>query len=91
MLTADLRVNGVLVAHVYIRNLMDRVGQVDTYAFEIYRPESGVIKTGTVTHNRDNGAEDLIVKVLTDTDEEDDSSTEFRYGASAPMDIKKGV
>ena len=90
MLTADLRVNGVLVAHVYIRNLLDREGSLDTYTFEIYRPESGVIRTGTVMHDRDRGAEEVIVKVLTDQDEEDDSK-EYRYGARAPMDLKKGV
>ena len=90
MLTADLKVNGVLIAHVYIRNLVDRVGLLDKYAFELYRPESGIIKTGTVTHNRDRGAEELIVKVLTEQDDEDDSK-EYRYGATAPMDVKAGV
>ena len=64
MLTADIRVNGILVSYLYIVNekMEDEKGRY-RYRFERYEPDSEIVK-GEVCHKREDGALVLIKKVI---------------------------
>ena len=71
MLTAELRVNCGLIGHIYIVNEKD-LGY-DTfntcqYRYEYYELDKE-IKRGRVVHDRDEGALELIKKVIEDIEE----------------------
>lgn len=63
MLTVELRVNGMLVSHLYIRRAKTD-GDTSTYSVEAYRPSDGVIWRGEVEHDRELGAEVLVHRAL---------------------------
>ena len=76
MLTAEIKINGVMIAHVYAVNkgLVPRTtekkahpfcGEFCTYAYEYYRPEHTVIR-GKVEHFRPNGAAALLKEICED-------------------------
>jgi len=68
MLTAEIRVNGMLIKHIYIQNKGVTPGFNDIYQYyyEVTNVGEGKegIKTGFVSHSRSKGAFVLIDKVL---------------------------
>jgi len=62
MLTAEIKVDGNTIAHIYAVKDGDTVGELRDYVFEYYRPERGVIK-GKVRHHRPNGAVALLKEI----------------------------
>jgi hypothetical protein len=79
MLTADIRINGALIGHIYCVNEKtinppgdDRFHPVPIvtskwyeYSYEYYRPGEGIIK-GAVQHYRPNGAAALLKEICED-------------------------
>jgi hypothetical protein len=61
----EIRVNAALVGYVYARNLAREVRPGEyLYKYEYYRPESGQVETGEITHKREDGIETLAYKIL---------------------------
>jgi len=63
MLTAEIKVNGSLIAHMYIVNEGSFDGENAKYRYEIYHPDDGIIK-GKMSHVRSDGALELIRLIL---------------------------
>lgn len=65
MLTVELRINGALISHVYGRQVEgpDENGE-HLYDCEIYRVESGEVRNVSVRHNRGDGLEALVTRIL---------------------------
>jgi hypothetical protein len=63
--SVEIRMNTLLVGYVYARRLAHEV-QPDEYLYkyEYYRPESGQVETGEITHKREDGIETLAYKIL---------------------------
>ena len=69
MLTADLKINGVLISHVYIvrdRNapLFPADNDELRYHFELYKPGTTEVFAGDISHRYGDGGEELVRKVL---------------------------
>ena len=72
MITAEIKVNGVMIAHVYVVNqgaasLDPDVDGLCEYHYEYYRPEHSVIR-GKAEHFRPNGAAALLKEVFEDVE-----------------------
>jgi hypothetical protein len=69
MISAEIKVNGTMVGHIYARNistpevLESGVG-LNLYHWEYYKPENRIAKRGKVSHERQDGIEKLISKIL---------------------------
>ena len=68
MITAEIKVNGAMIAHVYAVNqgeasILPEVKDMCFYTYEYYRPEHTVIR-GKVTHFRPNGAAALLKEIF---------------------------
>jgi len=67
-LTAEIKINGQLIRHLYIENISPVLPQDDTdlfiYKFTATDTITGNSKRGTVTHHRRQGATKLIELVL---------------------------
>jgi len=63
MLTADIRINGALIGHLYILNVGLREDDKTGYKIEYYEP-GNEIKRGFVLHDRQEGASVLVQKAL---------------------------
>ena len=80
MLTAEIKINGAMIGHVYARNVClamncdglpgDRK-HVCRYVYEYYEVESRKIVNGEVRHNRNDGIRKLISLILLDADKGD--------------------
>ena len=65
MLTAEIKVNGCLILHVYVHNTGEMVGNGYRYEWHVYDVgKAQVIDRGTVYHELADGAYALIAKVL---------------------------
>ncbi len=67
MLSVELKVNGVMVGHIYARNITstEKLVGLNLYHCEYYRPETRKVSKGKVSHNREDGIEILVGKILT--------------------------
>lgn len=63
MLTSEVRVNGALLGHLYMVNLMVRHGSKMLYSVEYYKTGTGTFKT-EVLHDPDDGAEALLLNAM---------------------------
>jgi hypothetical protein len=67
MLTAEIKINGILIGHLYIHNevkeFIDPDG-IHPYSAEYYEVGSGEIKRALLPHRRSDGALTLIAKVI---------------------------
>jgi hypothetical protein len=63
MFSAEIRINGNLIGQIYGHNLTEQVKGKDSYAWEYYRPVTGLVK-GIVLHRRDEGIEKLLTLIL---------------------------
>lgn len=62
MLTAEIKVNGVLIGHMYVVNEYMHDDEA-SYRWEYYEPDGGLTKGVGLTHKRSDGAVALIAKV----------------------------
>lgn len=67
MFTAEIRINGVLISHVYGRNLRELPSGITEYEFECYTIETRRVRKGTVQHLPREGIEVLVAKILNPT------------------------
>lgn len=65
MITAEIRINGQFLGHVYCVNEEGDPDDWCDYSYEYYRPEQGLIK-GEVRHFRPNGAAALLKEIFED-------------------------
>jgi hypothetical protein len=67
MLTAEIKINGALIVHIYAVNEreLNDIGETK-YRYEIYRPDSP-IRTGEVHHLYGDGAASLIHCIIEDS------------------------
>ncbi len=67
MISVELKVNGVMVGHIYARNItpVDKLVGLNLYHCEYYRPEKRKVSKGKVSHKREDGIEKLVGKILT--------------------------
>lgn len=67
MLSAELKVNGVLVAHLYGHNkgFTDPDGNY-VYFWELYEVGKSKVSSGTLTHSRPDGLIVLVQKMLSE-------------------------
>lgn len=63
MFTAEIRVNGTLVAHLYGRNVGES-GELHKYDYEYYQTAEGGLKMGSVIHDQEDGIAALVSKIL---------------------------
>lgn len=65
MITAEIRVNGALIAHLYARNYSSTLTdpEVCLYSWEYYQV-GGETRRGVVQHRRSDGHAALLAKVL---------------------------
>lgn len=63
MLTAEIKINGVLIGHIYIVNEYTNADGDASYRWEYYEPDGGLTKGAGLTHKRSDGAVALIAKV----------------------------
>ena len=66
MMSVEIKVNTVLIGHIYLRNIKHLDFDKYEYVYHYYKPETGGILKGAITHNRGDGAEVLINKILKD-------------------------
>ena len=67
MITTEIRINGIMIGHVYCTNkgeIQNMPGRY-LYAYEYYRPDEGKIIKGEVFHKREDKAERLLQIILT--------------------------
>lgn len=66
MLTCEIKVNGIMIHHIYINNRAEsmHVDESKTpYYYEVYTPGRS-LKSGNLIHNKGTGSLALIKKVL---------------------------
>lgn len=63
MLTAEIKINGALISHIYVVNEGEIVGDNSEYRYEIYHPDEKILK-GKVKHFRSKGALELVRLIL---------------------------
>lgn len=66
MMTAEIRINGSMISHIYIRNISSEfsVDGMNLYKYEYYQPETGEVKTGEIKFKRDKGALTLVRDII---------------------------
>lgn len=68
MITAEIRINSILILHVYAHRLDDRDNPRDDglneYYYRIYSIETGKAQSGTVLHRYSHGAHGLIERLM---------------------------
>ena len=64
MFTVEIRINGTLISHIHGHNEMEVVDGKDRYSFEHYAVESRKVKRGEVWHDRNDGIDALVAKIL---------------------------
>jgi hypothetical protein len=70
MFTVEIRVNTLLVAHVYGRNLGKHDGKTCEYLWEYYELEKGAVIQGIMRQPPGNGIAPLVAKILTKVSKE---------------------
>jgi len=79
MFTAEIKINGTLIGHVYGRNLDETKNGRDHYTFEYYAPENpGDVVTGKVWHKYDDGMRKLLIKILQEVEKKCSTAKEKR-------------
>lgn len=70
MFTVEIKVNGLLVSHIYGRNTARIAGDGDEfkYDYEYYEVNSRDIISGSVNHKRSKGIRKLITVILEDVE-----------------------
>ena len=69
MITAEIKINGMLLYHVYCTN-SSKVSIADAnddryhYEYEVYEIGKGKVHSGKLVHNRDGGGAKLISDIL---------------------------
>ena len=67
MITREIKINGQLISHLYVRNLTINIDARECpYEYEYYEVRKGVVQYGNVTHVREEGADKLIKIIMLD-------------------------
>ena len=66
MLSVELKINGMLIYHIYARNVSSKDFGECNYLYEFYEIESREVKNGEVSHFRQDGLSKLVAKILED-------------------------
>jgi len=66
MISVELKVNGVMVGHIYGRNVQQVGADEYLYKYEYYEPEKHATKRGKVVHKKSDGIRELIRIILED-------------------------
>lgn len=64
MLTAELKINGTLIGHLYGHNEGYNTDGSCEYSWHYYKTETGAVVKGTLSHKREDGLEELIASIL---------------------------
>ena len=64
MLTAELKINGLILGTLYMVNTQESDGVFTKYDVEYHRVGSGTVIKTKVAHNYDDGAEVLVATAL---------------------------
>jgi|GEM_PF-6803740 len=64
MFTVETKISGTLINYTYCRNCEQIEGDLYRYYYEHYSPENGKLIKGDIKHNRSDGINKLIVKIL---------------------------
>ncbi len=66
MISVELKVNGVMVGHIYARNITpsNKIVGFNLYHWEYYTPEAREVLKGKVKHKREAGIGVLVGKIL---------------------------
>ena len=65
MFTADIRINGTMVVHIYGRNTGERDKNGKTiYKVDFYQPEKPMLDQLIILHDRNDGINTLIIECL---------------------------
>ncbi len=69
MITAEIRINSILILHVYAHRLDDRYpenrdGEMYRYSWRVHDVETGKTEEGILSHHFNDGANGLIRKIL---------------------------
>lgn len=65
MFSVEIKINGVLVSHIYGHNMLMRTHEDSyIYSYELYRPGKNTLSSGTVIHSREEGIEKLVQIIL---------------------------
>jgi hypothetical protein len=95
MLTAEIRINGCMLAHVHVVNRgpvnkAEVMGDLCEYEWEVYQPEADSRKAGllrgTTAHQRSAGALELIRNVIVAAADVPKSRSEQRRKAAQRKD-----
>jgi len=69
MFTVEIKINGSLINHIYGHNEgPSSVRGNDAYRYELYEVETRSIRNGNVNHDRKDGINALVAKILQDAD-----------------------
>lgn len=66
MLSTEIKINGIMIIHIYARNIGDENSKGNKYYYEVYEVESRKVKSGEIYHCRKDGATVLISKIIND-------------------------
>jgi len=66
MFTIEIKINGVMIGHIYGVNIGGKEHGKNSYSYEYYKPESREVNKGLVRHAREDGIEKLIALILED-------------------------
>jgi hypothetical protein len=65
MLSVEIRVNGLLLGLLYLKNTTEVNSKLESkYLYEYYEPEKSSLLKGNLYHSRDKGAKALVRKAL---------------------------
>lgn len=64
MLTVEIKVNGVLISHIYAYNKDKKPKGINKYYYEYYKVGKYQITQGEVKHNYEDGIEKLVELIL---------------------------
>ncbi len=88
MFTLEIRINQNLIGHIYGVNQgkTDTDGKGDYYSFSHYSPETQAVIHGKLRHQRDDGINALVIKVLQSVEQM--KSAEFKtHAGSSPAGV----
>ena len=70
MFSVETRINGILISHVYGKNithtLLDHKEEGDVYSYTYTETETGYSCSGTILHKRKDGLTQLVSTIMLD-------------------------
>lgn len=63
MFSAEIKINGIMIAHIYGHNTSELIDGQCKYKYEVYRPNKAFVK-GDVLHKRSDDILQLLKKII---------------------------